>query len=475
MKTTRYLYLIYIFILSSIKINSFSNIAVIPFKTYYYQNDILNSKFTPLDYYKLFHLSNIYLEIEVGSKNIIQILSLFINIDDYIFYIEDNTDNINLNNNICRYSTKLSNSFKRLNSDNIIYGKTSFYGSDYFKIYTDLTKDKNEIIKMEFIYYKNNMKNISYACGKVGFLFPSDKKSDLWKRNFLNQINKGLNIRDYSFTLKYNNEQNNKNKDNLNSGLFIIGIESYEKNISHNNDLIIIYNKADQYGNKQKYSFELDNIYINNKYFSIGDTDIKVNLMPDIEGFEFPKYIFNKLNEIYFNKYYNCNKCKKEIIDTSSKYIIIYCEDNKYNEKDISIFPEISLFKYKLGFNFTFTGEELFYKKDNKYFFKILFYLDYFKKEFNLGRLFLKKYQVIFNPDSNYMAFYKNIIIKEKNEIQKNNNLSSLLLRYFFIIFIFLSIGFFLGRKFCILRKNKNAIELVDNDDYIDSFKIKEI
>ena len=104
-----------------------------------------------------------------------------------------------------------------------------------------------------------------------------------------------------------------------------------------------------------------------------------------------------------------------------------------------------------------------------------MFYFDYFKKEFNLGRLFLKKYQVIFNPDYNYMAFYKNIIIKEKNEIQRNNNHSSLLLRYFFIIFIFLSIGFFLGRKFCILRKNKNAIELVDNDDYIDSFKIKEI
>ena len=326
--------------------------------------------------------------------------------------------------------------------------------------------DTSKIIKMEFLYYKNKLNNISYACGNVGILFPLDKNSDLWKRNFLKQINKGIENKDYTFTLKYDKE--NKNTEKMDEGLFIIGIESYEKNMNPNNNLIIVYNKVDQYGNKQKWIFQIDNIYIgNNQLYQFENIEININIKIDIEGFEFPKFMFEKLNEIYFNKYYNNNICSNEVIDKNIRFIIIYCNKDKFEKKDIINFPEINLLKYKLGFNFSFSGEDLFYKYDEKYFFKILFNSIPYKKEFNLGKLFIKKYQVIFNPESNYMSFYKkDKILNEKIE-EKINIFYSIVFKFIFISIIFLIVGFYFGRKFCILRKNKYAKELEDMDNLI--------
>ena len=88
-------------------------------------------------------------------------------------------------------------------------------------------------------------------------------------------------------------------------------------------------------------------------------------------------------------------------------------------------------------------------------------------KEFKLGRMFLRKYNVIFNSDSKMMTFYrinefKNKIEKEENSGTKNNALK--ILSYFFICLLFLVIGLYLGRKFCILRRKRYAMELDDND-----------
>ena len=484
MKTNNISFHYFILILIIKKINtenelySFKNIVVIPFKTFYPTNDNHNIKSFSLDYYKLYHLSKLYLELDAGKNikekylskiidiNNSQILSLFLSFDDYLFYIDDNFDS---SYNICRYSTEISTSYEITNSDNVVAGKTSFYGSDYFKIYTDLNKNHNKMIKMEFLYYKDKTKNISYSCGKVGFLFPSNKKSDLFKRNFINQIHDGINNIDYSFTLRYNIQ--NKDINDVNEGFLIIGIESYEKYINKNQNLISIYNKEDKYGNKQKWSFNIDNIFINKKDYQF--EDIEITIQSDIEGFEFPKYIYIQLNEIYFNKYYNKSICKNEMFGNSYGYISIYCDEKKFNNNDISNFPEISLFKFELGINFTFSGEELFYKNNNKYFFKILFSSTSYKTEFKLGRLFLKKYPVIFNPDSKCMIFYKNSNKKEEKMRVKKNILTSTLFRLISISIIFLIVGLYIGRKFCILRRHKYANEMPDNNNLLE-LEIKE-
>lgn len=49
---------------------------------------------------------------------------------------------------------------------------------------------------------------------------------------------------------------------------------------------------------------------------------------------------------------------------------IIVCYGDKFGKNDINKFPKIVFSKYKLNFNISFENDELFYYKDNKYFFK---------------------------------------------------------------------------------------------------------
>ena len=148
-----------------------------------------------------------------------------------------------------------------------------------------------------------------------------------------------------------------------------------------------------------------------------------------------------------------------------------------FQKKDIKNFPDINFTKYKLGFNFTFSGDELFYNKDNNYYFKMIAYLERFMKDFKLGRIFLKKYPIIFNSDSKSMLFYKinNKIMNDiiNNNISKNNTFL-IVISYFFIGIIFLGTGIYFGRKYCIMKRKKYANELEDNN-YIYESKSKGI
>ena len=73
-------------------------------------------------------------------------------------------------------------------------------------------------------------------------------------------------------------------------------------------------------------------------------------------------------------------------------------------------------------------------------------YLERFKKDFRLGRIFLKKYQIIFNSDSKSMYFYKfnNEIQNNDNDKIVNNNIQKN--NVFLIVFSYIFIGvLFLG------------------------------
>ena len=465
------------------------NIAVIPFKTFYIPNKNKHDSFTSKEYLDNIHSSLSYLEIEIGKdikrekvpkdeedkiKNNKQYISLFFNIDEYNFYIDDNYFYDKDKKSICRYSTQLSTSYEvsptNNNKDNNI--KDSIYATDYFKFFSDISLTHNNMIKIEYKYSYDKNNNISFACGKVGLLAPSNKLYMYYGLNFINQIHNNLENVDYSFTLKYNY---NKNINEMNDGLLIIGAESYEKH--KNKELIQTYNKPNSYGSIDEWRFEVDEITIGNQLFEFNDEEFVIK--SNIEGIEIPYSFYSELNKIYFNNYYKNNICKYEIVNNI--YLAISCNSDLFTKKDIEIFPELNFIKYKLGFNFTFSGEELFYKRDNNYFFKMIAYLERFKKDFRLGRIFLKKYQIIFNSDSKSMYFYKfNNEIQDNdndkivnNNIQKNN-VFLIVFSYIFIGVLFLGAGIYFGRKYCIMRRKKYANELEDNN-YVYESKSKGI
>ena len=90
------------------------------------------------------------------------------------------------------------------------------------------------------------------------------------------------------------------------------------------------------------------------------------------------------------------------------------------------------------------------------------------ENDFKLGRLFLKKYQVIFNSDAKSMSFYKennnNKNIYENNIKNKNIKKCISIISYFGIGILFLGIGIFFGRRYCFIDKKRLANELEDDN-----------
>ena len=320
------------------------------------------------------------------------------------------------------------------------------------------------MIKIDFKHFCDPSKNISFACGKVGLTVP---KSNLYLNsniNFISQIHKAMENVDVSFIFDYNNNGNEE----LDEGLLIIGADSYEKN---RDDLISIYSIPNSYGSDLNWRFDMDQIIIGDNFFEFNNEQFMIKA--DIEGIEIPYSFYELLKRIYFNNYFQKKICQYDIVNNI--YIVFSCNSSLFTEEDIQKFPKIDFSKTQIGFNFYFSGKELFYKKNNVYFFKMVAYLQRFRTDFLLGRMFLKKYKVIFNSDSKSILFYNIKIQNEENsQTKEKNNIALVIVIYFISVILFLVIGVFLGRKFCLLRRRIYANELED-DNYVYESKNKKI
>ena len=247
-------------------------------------------------------------------------------------------------------------------------------------------------------------------------------------------------------------------------------INEFSKN--NNVEFIPVYSKQSYSSDQFEWRFEIDQITIDNESYDFINEEIIIKT--DIEGIEVPYPFHNKLDKLFFNKYYKSKICQSDIIN--DVYIVTYCNSTKFTTKDIKKFPIINFYKTQIGYNFTFLGDELFYEKDGVYIFKMISYLERYKVDFHFGRIFLKKYKIIFNPESKLMLFYKNNIIKnDKSELNiQKKNIGLLVTSYIFIGFLFLSIGIFFSRKYCKISRKIYANELEDGN-FIYESKNKDI
>ena len=121
--------------------------------------------------------------------------------------------------------------------------------------------------------------------------------------------------------------------------------------------------------------------------------------------------------------------------------------------------------------NFSLTSEDLFTKiPDGK---RILFNVDFIlnSNKWIIGKSFFKKYQLIFNSDSNLISYYVNpkdinINREEENTNNKDNKGIKMYIMIFLIILAFV-VGIILGRVLCIKYNRKmRANESEDNFSY---------
>ena len=314
------------------------------------------------------------------------------------------------------------------------------------------------MIKILFRHSLSSNKNISFSCAKAGLLYLSEKQNNYSSANFIHQFHSKLDKIDYSFMFKFNKSQT---LDKYYDGLFIIGAESYIKN-KGNYDIYSFYSTTKNTMNKQEWRFKGDKMIIGNKNYNLDEAEFVIKL--DIEGIEIPYNFYEILKDDIFNDYYEKKICEEDEI--YNHYLIIYCYSDKFTKSDINNFPKIQFLKKEIELNISFSGDELFYKKGNKYYFKIISTYETQRQEIKLGRIFLKKCNVIFNSDSKTITFFKlnnNNPLNPSIEKPKSNGLL-LIFSYVFIGALFLLVGFYFGRKLCIMRRKKYANELDDSD-----------
>ena len=134
-----------------------------------------------------------------------------------------------------------------------------------------------------------------------------------------------------------------------------------------------------------------------------------------------------------------------------------------------------------INFNFTFNGKDLFFEKDNKKFFKILFLFDNYQVYWYLGHDFLEKYKIRFDLERKllYIPLKETEDDTTPSEISNNsdNDISYLLKSWQFWIAVSLGIVIIGLIIFIIIYikkypKKKKVYELDNTDeDYNDSKK----
>ena len=125
------------------------------------------------------------------------------------------------------------------------------------------------------------------------------------------------------------------------------------------------------------------------------------------------------------------------------------------------------IFEHKeFQYNFTLNFEDLYIKKNNYIFLKIIFEENQ-NLDWVLGAPFLSKYLFIFNSDSKEIGFYsKNINNKIENSEKRPANYFVNVIKKFFICFILILIGIILGKKLFGLRRKLRANELEEKFEY---------
>ncbi len=341
-----------------------------------------------------------------------------------------------------------------LNESKFLISKELYNISNSFT--TDMINENNfyEKIKLVINLNSNVLNNYIYK-----------KKECYINYNFYITENKenifGLKLSNncllFNESFIYNLKRQNYLKENVfyfdfENNLFIIGIQPYEFNKEkYNNINYFSINTLDN----DKTSIKFDKIIIGNNKYNLNNNSI-IYFDVNYYGIKGTKEYYNYINKEYFNKYYKNNLCKKEYDNNNNENIIIIC-NKKIN---INNFPDLSFISNHINNSLVLTKNDLFYKKNNKYYFLISFD-KYQNDNWSLGLIFMKKYQPIFEEEKNIIRFYINNQINYKNHKIKIKFLLNLFFLFIFLLLTILLIKYYLNKP-----RKIHANELEENVEY---------
>ena len=442
--------------------------------------------------------TNLYTKISIGEPS--HEIQAFLSVQHSYFSISSSKNIKNINDFQSHYNIIKSNSFK-----NILTGRTlaeANYNSmamEKFKLnifnYKKREYYNTSINDMIFIYNnKDNVNEKSYYLN-IGFQIINQKFfKEREKYNFITQLKKREIIGNYDWSIFFKKGPNNNGNFLYNpeylinaKGEILIGDlpNNYNPNNFNIQQLKKTYSKYTPL--LFKWGLEFKNIYfyknnnesniISNKngtnMENISVTDVQININQYI--ILSPLIYFYKIKTYFFDYYIKEGICK---INEGIEYKTISCEKSKkFGIDNLKKFPSLFMEHHEFNYTFEFTYEDLFLEKDNNYWFLVA--LSSFKndlEEWNMGIIFLRKYNLIFNQDTKTISFYNTNIIIEDIDDKKWNRIALISILTIILIGIFFIIGIiyiYICKKIFKSYKGKKRINhIYDNSDYLKEDKI---
>ena len=290
------------------------------------------------------------------------------------------------------------------------------------------------------------------------------------EKTFLKKLKNSGIIKNYVWSILYNQDNNDKNADAyLYIGDYLHNIDFNDltlkntkfkvESLSSVNSFVYQRTVLKEFEMNKLYLYKGDNPNDIVKDIDFGKNYLRVKLDDNICGIQASELIRPYLEEKIFTEE---NRCHKDYFNYMNKYIFYYCDKNpSIKDKIKKNFISLNFVHQDFNHNFTINFDDIFVEKEDYYYF-LIYFSDYHKYTWILGKPFLNKYNFMFDQDAKKILFYS-----EKEEIVLPGVQSTtLIVLLIILIIIFLFLGFFFARKIYKTKFKKHINILDDNFDY---------
>lgn len=447
--------------------------VVFPFKT----TDLITGDIKPSQIeYNTSHFVNdyysqpAYTTIKIGS--VPQEVKVILTYNDCGFKIGKSINCLYTDEYLSHYNRNLSSDFNYTEDYNKSIYEFKYNGKsakDSIYAYTDL--EMKNLQKFNDIGFYLGTDTNDLLCGIIGF------KNDKFKIvcDDINNIFKSFKLKELinsnDWFIKYTSK---------NEGLLVFGPEMDKIYPNYDVKKFFITNSEVQPGD-DSWTIVIDKVYSGDKNETINKKPIKAQINNDFGLLEGNKEYYMNITLNYFYDYIKKRICTLDYIEVGYyEYLAIGCDKDKFGIEDMKKFPILKFVLVCFQTEFTFTYEDLFTETEHKYFFNVIFN-KFINERFILGKVFLRKYPMLINFDSQTVGYYNDALNTETidDDINRFYLTKSFILLLIFIIIALIIIAavtfYFIGKNLNKLKKRK-ANELTDDDyDYTSKDESKSI
>ena len=452
-----------------------NNYIIFPFKSTKISLDLddYSHKKNPID----------FLLPELNKNQLFTTISIGNPPNDLEFYFTMDNNLYGILSGYCRkgslssYNPNLSHNFHNLTNYVISVGpiNNGAIATDNCTLYNelDLLRTKN-IENFEFLvgnYVSSFNRDNNKYCGMLG-LYQSSTNAYAYAKNFIKYLKEEEIINSYSWGIfffdkdkSYNIENNIQN---IYDGFYIAGITDEDYSNIFKTENIINANSIENNINFKIYFHES----IHNKSEIKCSDNSLVHFIIDFNYIVGEKEYYNNIIKYFFQKYIDEKICEEKFSFRTyeGRTQMIICDLSF--KKHVNSFPNLYLYSREFDFTFELDYNDIFLETNNKIYFLIIS-KDMINPVWQLGKIFMKKYPLIFDQDKKTISFvYLNKF--KKREKNKKYNYRQKIKDYFLfsLLFIGILIGLFIGRRIWNKHRKLKANELEENFEYIGRNKI---